>query len=73
RCLQAMKDDLGALAAYRAAALRRAAPATLDIRIAALRAAVTLAEKLSLNETLGRYKEQLRLALQQQRDAQSGD
>src|SRR5690606_29942680 len=48
KCLSALADDLGALAAYRAAALRRTLHISPKIRIAAMRAAAEIAQRLGL-------------------------
>lgn len=59
-CLQAVGQDLEALAAWRACALRRAVPAPRRIRAAALRSAVDLAERLGLHGSLPLYRQSLR-------------
>lgn len=59
-CLQAAGQDLEALAAWRACALRRAVPAAQRIRVAALRAAIDLAERLGLGASLALYRQSLR-------------
>lgn len=59
-CLQATGQDLEALAAWRACALRRAVPAPHRIRLAALRAAVDAAQRLGLDATLPLYRQSLR-------------
>lgn len=61
-CLQANGQDLEALAAWRAAALRRAVPAPTRIRVPALQAAVDVAERLGLSGTLPLYHQALRQA-----------
>lgn len=73
-CLQANGKDLEALAAWRAAALRRAVPAPPRIRVAALQAAADVAERLGLNGSLPLYRQSLRQAeaeLRAQVDAQT--
>ena len=58
-CLQASGRDLEALAAWRACALRRAVPAPPRIRIAALRAAVDVAQRHGLDASLPLYRQAL--------------
>ncbi|WP_164104089.1 tetratricopeptide repeat protein [Candidatus Laterigemmans baculatus] len=61
-CLQAVGRDLEALAAWRAAALRRAVPAPPRIRLNAMQAAADVAERLGLSGTLPLYRQALRQA-----------
>lgn len=65
RCLMALADDLGALAAFRAAALRRSVPAPARLRVAAMRAATEVAERLGLRLSHQRYLQALRTAEQE--------
>jgi len=54
-CLSALADDLGALTAYRAAALRRTLHIPPKIRGAAMRAAAEIAQRLGLTLSQQRY------------------
>jgi hypothetical protein len=65
KCLMAMDDDLGALAAFRAAGLRRSIQAPAKIRIAAMRAASEIAQRLGLTLSLQRYAHALEIAEQE--------
>ncbi len=62
RCLLAMGKDLEAMAELRAAALRRAVPAPLPIKITALKLLCDTAERLGIHLTLQRYRQQLQQA-----------
>lgn len=62
KCLSALADDLGALAAYRAAALRRTLQVSPKIRIAAMRAAAEIAQRLGLTLSQQRYLHALETA-----------
>lgn len=61
-CLSALADDLGALAAYRAAALRRTVQVPPKIRVAAMRAASEIAQRLGLTLSQQRYQHALEIA-----------
>ncbi len=65
KCLSAMEDDLGALAAFRAAGLRRSLHAPVRIRVAAMRAASEIAQRLGLPLSQQRYAHALELAEQE--------
>ena len=56
QCLQAIGRLLPALAAYRAAALRRSVPAPQRVRRIAMRSAMDVAERLGLNLSAARYR-----------------
>src|SRR5690606_37479051 len=62
KCLSALADDLGALAAYRAAALRRTLHVPPKIRVDAMRAASEIAQRLGLTLSQQRYEHALELA-----------
>jgi len=64
KCLSATGDLLGALAAYRAAALRRTVVAPAKIRVAALAAATDIARQLALPQSVQRYSHALQTAEQ---------
>lgn len=63
-CKQHEGDTLGALSAWRHAALRREVPAPPKIRIPALKSAIAAAESLGLSGTLRIYQQALQLAEQ---------
>lgn len=71
KCLSALADDLGALAAYRAAALRRTLHVPPKIRIAAMRAACEIAHRLGLTLSLQRYHHALEIAEAELADEQA--
>ncbi len=62
QCYQALGEPMKALPLYRAAALRRAAPAPARIRALAMRSAMELAEQQGLPHSLQRYERFLKLA-----------
>ena len=61
-------DLLGALAAWRKAAMRRAVPAPAKVKVAALKAALAAAQHLGLTATLPIYE----AALKQAEEAETG-
>ncbi len=65
RCLLALGKDLEAMAALRAATMRRAVPAPLRIKIAGLRLLCDTAERMGVHLTLERYRQQLQQAEQE--------
>lgn len=65
QCLTINDDLLGALAAYRAAALRRSLVVPAKVRVAALTAAVDLAKQLGLPLSQQRYAQALQVAEQE--------
>ncbi len=65
RSFIAMGKDLGAMPSLRAAAMRRAVPSPLRIRIAALRLLAEIAERLGTTMTLARYRQHLAQAEQE--------
>lgn len=62
RAMLAMGKDLAAMPLLRAAALRRAVPAPLRVRVLALRLLCETAERLGTTMTLERYRRQLTTA-----------
>ena len=54
-CLQSTNQELAALAAFRAASLRRSVEAPSNIKLSALRHAADLSKKLGLTATCKRY------------------
>jgi tetratricopeptide (TPR) repeat protein len=65
RCLLAMGREVDAMAAFRAAALRRAVVAPPRTKVAALRLLCETAERLGVELTLKRYREALKFAEKQ--------
>jgi tetratricopeptide (TPR) repeat protein len=65
RCLLALGKDLEAMSALRAATLRRAVPAPLRIKIAGLKLLCETAQRLGVDLTLQRYRQQLQVAEQE--------
>lgn len=65
KCLQALDDDLAALAAFRAAGLRRSIHPPARIRAAAMRAANEIAQRLGLTHSQERYRHALEVAEQE--------
>lgn len=63
-CKQQEGDNLGALSAWRHAALRREVPAPPKIRIPAIKSAIATAESLGLTGTLKIYRQALQIAEQ---------
>lgn len=59
KCLLELSDDLGALSAFRAVALRRAVPAPAKLRATALRLAVDTAARHNLTLSVERYRHAL--------------
>jgi len=75
QCLLSLDQPIDAIAALRAAALRRAVPAPIRLKIAALRLLCNTAKKLGITLTLQQYQQHLHaaeqdLAIQMQRGAQ---
>lgn len=62
KCLFALGDLLGALAAYRAGALRRSIPAPAKYRVPSLAAACDIARQLGLPLSFERYADALEIA-----------
>ncbi|MFK8112324.1 MAG: tetratricopeptide repeat protein [Rubripirellula sp.] len=65
RCLLAMSKDVEAMAALRAASLRRSVVAPVKTRVLALRLLCETAERMGLALTLTNYREHLHLAEQE--------
>jgi tetratricopeptide (TPR) repeat protein len=65
KCLAAMGDLLGALAAFRAGALRRSVNAPAKYRVPSLAAACEIARQLGLSLSLQRYAHALEIAEQE--------
>jgi tetratricopeptide (TPR) repeat protein len=65
RCLLSMGREVDAMAAFRAAALRRAVVAPPRTKVAALRLLCETAERLGVELTLKRYREALKFAEKQ--------
>ncbi len=68
KCLVDLGNELAALSAFRAVAMRRAVVAPPRIRAAAMRAAVEIAERLHLTLSVERYKHALDAAEQQAKE-----
>ncbi len=64
KCLHDLSDDLAALSAFRAVAMRRAVPAPAKIRVTAMRTAVELAQRHNLALSVERYRYALETAEQ---------